>query len=112
DRDSREDRGNTARTHRQTGIMRFWIAALALATLATPSISDARGRPRYSHSYSHGHADGSGYYLARSRHHVRRPVRAFQAPAGASAQCRDGSWSFSESRRGTCSWHGGVSRWL
>ncbi|MBN8809644.1 MAG: DUF3761 domain-containing protein [Sphingomonas sp.] len=32
--------------------------------------------------------------------------------AGASAQCRDGSWSFCESRRGTCSWHGGVSRWL
>ncbi len=33
-------------------------------------------------------------------------------PAGASAQCRDGSYSFSQTRRGTCSWHGGVARWL
>jgi hypothetical protein len=34
------------------------------------------------------------------------------APAGASAQCRDGTYSFSRSRRGTCSHHGGVARWL
>jgi len=33
-------------------------------------------------------------------------------PAGASAQCRDGSFSFSAHRRGTCSHHGGVARWL
>ena len=33
-------------------------------------------------------------------------------PAGASAQCRDGTYSFSRSRRGTCSGHGGVARWL
>ena len=33
-------------------------------------------------------------------------------PAGASAQCRDGTYSFSLHRRGTCSHHGGVSRWL
>jgi uncharacterized protein YraI len=35
-----------------------------------------------------------------------------QPPPGASAQCNDGSYSFSMSRRGTCSHHGGVSRWL
>lgn len=34
------------------------------------------------------------------------------APAGASAKCRDGTWSFSQSRRGTCSHHGGVGSWL
>src|SRR4051812_44399299 len=33
-------------------------------------------------------------------------------PAGASAQCRDGSFSFSQNHRGTCSGHGGVARWL
>lgn len=33
-------------------------------------------------------------------------------PAGASAQCRDGSYSFSQSRSGTCSSHGGVAQWL
>ena len=31
---------------------------------------------------------------------------------GASARCRDGSYSFSNTRRGTCSWHGGVAQWL
>ena len=35
-----------------------------------------------------------------------------QAPPGASAQCQDGTYSFSKHRRGTCSWHGGVARWL
>lgn len=33
-------------------------------------------------------------------------------PSGASAQCGDGTYSFSQSRRGTCSRHGGVSHWL
>lgn len=33
-------------------------------------------------------------------------------PAGATALCRDGSYSYSQSRRGTCSHHGGVKRWL
>lgn len=33
-------------------------------------------------------------------------------PAGASAKCRDGTYSYSQSRRGTCSHHGGVAQWL
>jgi hypothetical protein len=33
-------------------------------------------------------------------------------PAGASAKCRDGTYSFSQHRRGTCSHHGGVGSWL
>ena len=33
-------------------------------------------------------------------------------PAGASAQCRDASYSFSLHPRGTCSHHGGVAKWL
>lgn len=42
------------------------------------------------------------------------PAGAFAAspPAGATAQCRDGSYSFSRSRSGTCSHHGGVAAWL
>ncbi len=31
---------------------------------------------------------------------------------GASAECRDGTCSFSQNRRGTCSHHGGVAEWL
>jgi len=33
-------------------------------------------------------------------------------PAGASAQCHDGSYSFSQHRPGTCSHHGGVAKWF
>lgn len=33
-------------------------------------------------------------------------------PSGASARCRDGTLSYSASRRGTCSHHGGVAEWF
>src|SRR6266571_1714323 len=34
------------------------------------------------------------------------------APTGATARCRDGTYSFSKHNRGTCSHHGGVAMWL
>jgi Protein of unknown function (DUF3761) len=43
---------------------------------------------------------------------VHSPAYANTVPAGASAQCRDGSYSFSKHRSGTCSRHGGVAVWL
>ena len=33
-------------------------------------------------------------------------------PAGATAQCSDGTYSFSQHRSGTCSHHGGVAKWF
>ncbi|MEI6352807.1 MAG: DUF3761 domain-containing protein [Candidatus Nomurabacteria bacterium] len=33
-------------------------------------------------------------------------------PAGATAKCKDGTYSFSQNHRGSCSRHGGVSNWL
>lgn len=43
---------------------------------------------------------------------IPRPQQAAAAPAGATAQCSDGDYSFSQHRRGTCSGHGGVAQWL
>lgn len=43
---------------------------------------------------------------------VQSPTYYNAQPSGASARCGDGTYSFSQSRRGTCSHHGGVSRWL
>ena len=40
------------------------------------------------------------------------PTRTGQAPSGASAQCRDGTYSYSKHRGGTCSHHGGVATWM
>jgi Protein of unknown function (DUF3761) len=55
---------------------------------------------------------GSNYYVNSRGRCVHRPVFTNSAPSGASARCRDGSYSFSQSRRGTCSHHGGVAQWL
>jgi hypothetical protein len=57
-------------------------------------------------------ADGSHYYTNVSGHRVHTPVHASHAPRGASALCRDGSYSFSQHHQGTCSYHGGVGSWL
>ncbi|HSE16928.1 MAG TPA: DUF3761 domain-containing protein [Pyrinomonadaceae bacterium] len=43
---------------------------------------------------------------------VPSPVFSETKPAGATARCRDGSYSFSMHRRGTCSHHGGVAEWF
>lgn len=34
------------------------------------------------------------------------------APAGATAKCKDGTYSMSTHHSGTCSHHGGVANWL
>ncbi len=57
-------------------------------------------------------ASGSDYYTNVSGHRVHRPVHANYVPRGATAQCGDGTYSFSEHHRGTCSHHGGVARWF
>lgn len=55
---------------------------------------------------------GADHYVNARGNCVHRPMRAAGAPAGATAKCRDGTYSFSQSRRGTCSWQGGVATWL
>jgi hypothetical protein len=52
------------------------------------------------------------YYTNSKGNAVHSPAFADSVPVGASAQCRDGTYSFSQSRRGTCSRHGGVGEWL
>lgn len=54
------------------------------------------------------------HYQARDGHEVHAPARSThdQVPAGASAKCRDSTYSFSQHRSGTCSHHGGVADWL
>jgi len=51
------------------------------------------------------------YYVNTYSNTVHSPAYAPSIPAGASAKCRDGTYSFSQSRRGTCSHHGGVAIW-
>ena len=51
------------------------------------------------------------YYTNSYGNRVQSPTYYNKRPAGATALCRDGTYSFSQSRRGTCSHHGGVARW-
>jgi hypothetical protein len=51
-------------------------------------------------------------YVNSAGNTVCRPEESPSAPTGATAECADGTYSFSESRSGTCSHHGGVARWL
>jgi hypothetical protein len=51
------------------------------------------------------------YYTNTDGIKVQSPIQSDTKPAGASAKCRDGSYSFSLHRSGTCSGHGGVAQW-
>jgi len=52
------------------------------------------------------------YYTNSYGNRVQSPTFYDAPPRGATARCRDGSYSFSQNRSGTCSHHGGVERWL
>jgi uncharacterized protein YgiM (DUF1202 family) len=52
------------------------------------------------------------YYTNTFGERIQSPTHYNAPPAGATALCRDGTYSFSRNRRGTCSHHGGVAKWL
>jgi hypothetical protein len=53
------------------------------------------------------------YYTNSAGQRVHSPAYSpGGVPTGATALCGDGTYSFSQSRRGTCSHHGGVAKWL
>jgi hypothetical protein len=54
----------------------------------------------------------NGTYVNSAGNTVCSPYSSPSAPAGATAQCVDGTYSFSQTRSGTCSHHGGVAQWL
>lgn len=53
----------------------------------------------------------NGTYTNSAGNVVCSPYSASSVPAGATAKCGDGTYSFSQSRSGTCSHHGGVTVW-
>jgi hypothetical protein len=86
------------------------VVALAFLALGAPSPIFLGPTPAQARAFAS--TCGPDSYVNSRGHCVHRPMKADRAPAGATAKCRDGSYSFSQSRRGTCSWHGGVTQWL
>ncbi|HEX3732438.1 MAG TPA: DUF3761 domain-containing protein [Mycobacteriales bacterium] len=75
---------------------------------APPASSGSKAKPQ-----THPSAcDTKTHYVNSKGSCVPRPIKAASAPAGATAKCKDGTYSSSQSRRGTCSSHGGVAAWL
>jgi hypothetical protein len=85
----------------------------------TGTITDYRGRAeivlRDSASWSVPRAQLSNdrHYTNSDGQQVHSPAYSSGGvPAGATALCGDGTYSFSQHRSGTCSHHGGVAKWL
>lgn len=63
-------------------------------------------------SYGSSKLSNDNTYINSHGVEIHSPTYYDSVPAGATAICRDGTYSFSQSRRGTCSHHGGVAQWL
>ncbi|MFC0510649.1 DUF3761 domain-containing protein [Asaia spathodeae] len=73
-----------------------------------PAAQTSRPEPSEAQLQEHEHYTNSDGKRVHSPAHVV----GGGIPAGASAKCGDGSYSFSLHHRGTCSHHGGVAQWL
>lgn len=83
------------------------------------TITEYRGRPqivlrsRSDWSTSQTTLSNNRHYTNVDGQSVHSPAYSSGGvPAGATAQCADGTYSFSTHRQGTCSHHGGVAKWL
>jgi hypothetical protein len=83
----------------------------ALAALIIASVGALGTKPAVAQAAPSAMGCKAGYYKNVDGKCVHRPTHAATHPAGASAKCRDGTYSFSMHRSGTCSHHGGVAVW-
>lgn len=79
-----------------TALLAFSVHAFAYAPL------------HHHHSSSHEIGGEGESYTNVDGRRVHSPRHASSRPAEATAVCRDGTYSFSQHRRGNCSRHGGV----
>jgi len=86
----------------------------AHAQLAPPSSAPTKQQATPQDAPDESKLQTHNHYRNKAGQEVHSPSKSTDGkiPAGASAQCRDGSYSFSKNHRGTCSHHGGVASWL
>lgn len=93
----------------------FWLAAI-VAAIAGPAVAREAPRGELKHGeHNEEHLEHHRHYISGKGHDVHAPAKhvdGASVPDGATARCGDNSYSFSHSRTGTCSRHGGVAGWL
>jgi hypothetical protein len=77
----------------------------AVQTVQTQQLAQAATSVQLSNNNTYTNVDGNTV-------HSPAYTSDGSVPEGATAECRDGTYSFSQHHSGTCSGHGGVSRWL
>lgn len=87
---------------------------LPIALLLACSLVFAKAPPKPLPDADQSQLIEQSHYINKAGQDVHSPAhsKTGKVPAGASARCRDGSYSFSKSHRGTCSRHGGVATWI
>jgi hypothetical protein len=83
-------------------------AASAAAAAQKRVQQEAAARAAQQQAAQPAASSGSGYVNS-SGNYVPSPS---SNPSGATAKCRDGTYSYSQHHSGTCSHHGGVAAWL
>ena len=78
-----------------------WLVGVAMALSVIGASDPAQAR----------HCGGA-YYQSSDGSCVHRPTKSGQNFGRITAYCRDGTHSMSHHRRGTCSRHRGVARWV
>lgn len=97
---------------------RILVTLLTALVLVVPHFAEARQSPGQGYtqeaSPNESELDSHRHYVNKDGQSIHSPAKSTSGaiPAGASAQCRDGTYSFSRHRSGTCSRHGGVGQWL
>lgn len=82
----------------------FWLARDLQCTASFAYACSAPNKSDLDNHQTYRNHDGETV-------HFPAHSRSGKAPDGATARCRDGTWSFSRHRSGTCSRHGGVAAW-
>lgn len=90
---------------------RILFSLLFLTSLASlPAFADSQPTQTQNESQLVEHRS----YINSDGNQVHSPAHTVRGlpPAGATAKCSDGTFSFSQHHQGTCSHHGGVTQWL
>jgi len=91
-----------------------FISLVIFLSLFQPLSTEAKSQHHRSSSPDDSGLIEHGSYVNSDGNTVHSPAHTKNGgvPDGATALCRDGSYSFSQHHSGTCSHHGGVEGWL